>query len=331
MPIRFACPQCRQKLSISSRKAGTLADCPRCKTAIQIPQPTEPAPSQRERLPRPVQRPMERPPTKPIAQLADLEAASPPITWIEPDQSAAAAEAVASPAIVQIADEPAPIETTFEADDGGALELVYDTGDPPAVEHASEPVDVIAVPRWIIYLQGGLLAVVALASFAIGLIAGSTFDSGERGPREPVACTLEGTINYAAGNRNLADAGAVVAVIPQNQLRPDDKAPAVGLRPEDTLPGANDRGVSVLRELGGAYARTDNRGRFQVKLPDRGKYLILVISNSRQLKSLDEISTKDLVELQPFFDNAADLLGRQRYQLTQEVVRGDWRLDVVFE
>jgi hypothetical protein len=325
MPIRFACPQCRQKLSISSRKAGTMAECPRCKSSIQIPRPTEPPQSQRERPPRPVE--------KPAATDATKEAEAPAITWVEPSvvSGPAQVESPSPPVPLHIAAEPPPSEPTFDYDDGGALELVYDTSDASTVELAAEPPDLIAVPRWIIYLQGGLLAVVALASFAIGLIAGSTFGGGDRGPREPLACTLEGTINFASGNRNLADAGAVVAVIPHNKQRPDEKAPAIGLRPDDTPPGENDRGVAILRELGGAYARTDDRGRFQVRLPDRGKYLVLVISNSLQLKSLDEISTKDLVELQPFFDNAADLLGRQRYQLTQEVVRGDRRLDVVFE
>ncbi len=210
--------------------------------------------------------------------------------------------------------------------------MVYDTADDAGdATPADEPPDLIAVPRWILYLQGGLLAVVALASFAIGLLAGSTFSGGDAGPREPQACVIEGTINYAAGNRNLADEGAVVAVIPQNRQKPDEKAPAIGLRPADTTPGEHNRGVAILRELGGAYSRTDQRGRFEVRVPDRGKYLVLVISRSRQMASLDEISTADLLKLGPYFDNAADLLGKQRYQLTQEVVRGDRRLNVVFE
>jgi hypothetical protein len=235
-----------------------------------------------------------------------------------------AAASVAAP------EEPAD-DLDDTSDDGGAMELVYDTsGDDRSAPPAAEPPDLIAVPRWIVYLQGGLLAVVALASLAIGMIFGSTLGSGDREPREPQACVLEGTINYAAGNRNLADAGAVVAVIPHDKQRPDEKAPAIGLRPEDTPPGEQGRGVAILRELGGAYARTDDRGRFQVRLPDRGKYLVLVISGSRQQRA-SEIDTKDVLSLSPYFDNAADLLGQQRYQLTQEVVRGDRRLDVIFE
>jgi hypothetical protein len=42
MPIRFSCPHCSQKLSVSTRKAGKSANCPRCKKELTVPAP-EPA------------------------------------------------------------------------------------------------------------------------------------------------------------------------------------------------------------------------------------------------------------------------------------------------
>ncbi len=42
MPIRFSCPHCSQKLSVSTRKAGKSANCPRCKRELTVPAP-EPA------------------------------------------------------------------------------------------------------------------------------------------------------------------------------------------------------------------------------------------------------------------------------------------------
>jgi hypothetical protein len=303
MPIRFACPHCRQKLSVSTRRAGQQADCPRCKASIEIPTPPEPV-------------------TATASRLVAVEVGEPAL----PEPPAAAVVAEPAPPVTT----PADAIPAFRVHDD--VELVYDTPEfSPDDDAPADQADLIAVPRWVLYLQGGLLAVVALASFAIGVMAGNTFSSGSTGPREPQACLIEGTIHYAAGNRRLADEGAVVAVIPQTQRRPDEKAPAVGLRPEDTTPGADIRGVAILRELGGGYARTDQRGRFQIRVPDRGKYLVLVISRSRQLRSLDEISTEDLLKLGAYFDNAADLVGRQRYQLTQEVVRSDRRLSVLFE
>jgi hypothetical protein len=174
------------------------------------------------------------------------------------------------------------------------------------------------------------LAVVAVVSFALGLLAGGFF-SGGAGPGEPRACTLEGTINYASGNRHLPDPGAVVAVIPASGVRPERKAPVSGLRPDDATPDDNHHGIAILRELGGDYARADERGRFAVRVPDRGKYLVLVVSSAREVRDLDDISTGDLVKLGPFFDNAAGLLGRHQYRLTSEVVRSDRQLNVLFE
>lgn len=37
MPIRFPCPHCSQKLSVSTRKAGKSANCPRCKKELTVP------------------------------------------------------------------------------------------------------------------------------------------------------------------------------------------------------------------------------------------------------------------------------------------------------
>ena len=45
MPIRFSCPHCTQKLSVSTRKAGKTANCPRCKKELTVPAP-EPAAGQ---------------------------------------------------------------------------------------------------------------------------------------------------------------------------------------------------------------------------------------------------------------------------------------------
>jgi len=298
MPVRFACPHCRQKLSVSSRKAGREAHCPRCQRLLTIP-----------------------------AVEADRIAPQEPESKHDPltssEQAASSAEFVIAP---PAADEP---QLAF----GGAeeFELVFDTTDDAAVNAPEDAhPDWIAVPRLVLYLQGGLLAVVALVSFALGLIAGGAF-SGGAAPSAPRACTLEGTINYASGNRNLPDPGAVIAIIPESGQRPQRKAPVSGLRPDDATPDANHHGIAILREIGGGYARTDDRGRFQVRVPDRGKYLVLVISSAREVRDLGDISTADLLKLGPFFDNAAGLLGRQQYRLTSELVRSDRQLNVLFE
>jgi hypothetical protein len=306
MPIRFACPNCKQKLSVSSRKAGTKADCPRCKQSITIPTPPAPAPA----------------------------AAAKEEEDLEPSSAAADEAPPPEPAPLQdsppIADEHEPYPTF-----GGYEEtvVVYDSPEEPAraAPSASDQQDLVTVPRYVLYVQGGLLAVLALASFTIGLLVGGAFGGGPEGPREPQACTITGTVNYVAGGRNLPDMGAVVVVVPQNELRPDEKAPIDGLRPEDPTPDETHRGIAILREFGGGYAKTDDKGRYEIRVPDRGRYHVLVISHERQARTADNIGTADILKLGPFFDNAADLLGRHRYQLTMEIVRGDKQHNVYFE
>jgi hypothetical protein len=299
MPIRFACPHCRQKLSVSTRRAGHAADCPRCRRPLTIPA-AEPASAPQRTVPEAAS-----------ALSADAD---------EADSRGAAPSPDA-------AEPPLSFELDFESQ-----ELVYDAADETAPQaSATAQTDLIAVPRMVLYLQGGLLAVVAIVSFVIGLIAGGALSGGGTVTEGSRACTLEGTIHYASGNRRLPDPGAVVAVIPDRGVRPDEKAPIDGLRPDDRAPEETHRGVAILRELGGSYSRADDRGRFKVQLPERGKYLVLVISNSRSVNSLDDIQTADLLKLGPFFENAAELLGRRRYQLTMETVRGNRQLNVVFE
>ena len=298
MPIRFACPKCQQKLSVSSRKAGTKADCPRCKETITIPKLRRPAPAA-------------------VAAAAPAEEASSAALATGPEPQ------VEAPPPPEDEEEPFPTFGSYED-----THLVYDTDDAPPPADPNDQQDLVTVPRYVLYLQGGLLAVVALGSFSIGLLAGGALGGGASEPAAPQACTLSGTINFASGGRNLPDLGAAIAVIPQSKIKPDEKAPIDGLRPDDPTPDETHRGIAILRQLGGGYARADDKGHFQIKVPQRGRYLVLVISRERQLGNVE---TADILKLSPFFDNAADLLGRRRYQLTAETVRGDQQLNVVFE
>ncbi len=49
MPIRYHCPQCRQLLSISTRKAGESTQCPNCRSIHNVPLESEPPPAPRQK------------------------------------------------------------------------------------------------------------------------------------------------------------------------------------------------------------------------------------------------------------------------------------------
>jgi len=327
MPIRFACPHCHQKLSVSSRKAGTSADCPRCKRKLSIPTPppeVKPPPA-----PKPVSPATVAAPQEPVASGQEPEADRfDPAQIAERMAAAETAVAVAEP-------PPEAEEAVWTPDPAGyeGMELVYDTtasaasSQPAFAEHT----ELVAIPRYVLYLQGGLIAVVALIAFAIGMLAGGAILTQPPPPAAAQACVISGSVTYASGPRQLPDEGAVIAILPQTQSEPDEKAPVAGLRPEDPTPGDTHRGIAILRDLGGAYARADANGRFQVQVPDRGRYLVLVVSSRSQVRSIEEIQTGDILKLHPYFDNAADLLGNHRYRLKEELFRGDWDFPVAFD
>lgn len=282
MPIRFACPHCRQKLSVSSRKAGATADCPRCKASLTIPNIPESAPARE-----------------------------------------GSAVATAAP----------PSAAPFDFVAGDQPELVYDTSDDAvfSARQDNEHLDLLSIPRYVLYLQGGLLAVVALASFAIGIITGGAFSTPSGSPGGGRQLAIEGTVSFSVADRAVPDPGAVVLLLPVQAARPDEKAPVDGLRPIDPTPDESHRGIAIVRQLGGAYARTDEHGRFQARLPGRGRYLALVISRSLEPPDGPRPIDEDVAKLKPFFDDAAQLLNSRRYQLTLETVRGDQQFNVVFD
>jgi hypothetical protein len=331
MPIRFACPHCRQKLSISSRKAGQHADCPRCKRSLTIPPLPEAVPALGQppvelpefAFPSAVEAPQEMLAAAEVAPVADAPRKSEPIV--------STTAALETPAELP---QPAGIDPVFVPDIGEGfegLELVYDAPESRAVAPPPVAADLISIPRYAIYLQGGLLAVVAFVAFAIGLLAGGTFLSGPAAPAAPQACLLTGSVTYSSGPRQLPDEGAVIAVLPVNHNRESEKAPIAGLRPGDPTPDVDHRGLAILKQLGGGYTRADASGRFQIRVPDRGRYLVLAISREKPARSADEINTADILKLGPYFVNAADLLGDRRYQLTPETLRGDKQLSIAFQ
>jgi hypothetical protein len=211
----------------------------------------------------------------------------------------------------------------------GDVELVYNAPTPSKAPTAGPGArETIVVPRYVIYVQGMLLAVVALVAFAIGILMGTTL-SAPAGP-SVTACTLTGTATYASGPRRMVDEGAVVVLLPQSPQRPDEKAPVRGLRPGDPPPEDGHRGLSILRQSGGAYGRTNAKGRFQLDVPSRGRYLLLVISNEKRRKRGEELTGADLLNLGRYFDDPATLLSDRQYRLSEESIRGDRQFTVAF-
>jgi hypothetical protein len=210
-------------------------------------------------------------------------------------------------------------------------ELVYADEDEEETPYAEDvPVDPtkVAVPRRILYMQGVLLGVVAVACFALGVVVGL----GTSGPSDDddVAqpCVISGRIAFGDGaDATTPDEGAVAIVVPRHE-HPDQKADIDGLRPQDPKPDENHPGLQVIRSIGGDYARADDDGRFRLQVADTGEYFLFVISANRPRS--DDMQPNDLAQIGRFFQLTPDLLGGNDYRWQEETIRRDRELNFVF-
>ena len=277
MPIRFSCPHCTQKLSVSTRKAGRAANCPRCKKELTVP----------------------------AAPAASVD-------------EAAAAEEEAS--------EDDPYAQFVIYDDA---ELVYDDAALPHPGGSPSVQDRVAVPRYVLYTQGLLLAAVGLTCFIFGVLTGGTFfNSPATAGKGP--CTITGTVRYASGNRRMPDEGAVIIVLPETKDA-GQRASAAGMRPDEPLPETPLSGVQQIVDMGGAYTRAGPQGDFSVNLASGGKYYVLVLSHHARRTGNEDVKVTDVRTLGRFFDGAIDLLADSKYRLTAETVRGDRTITAQFD
>jgi hypothetical protein len=288
MPIRFACEHCGARLSVSSRKAGSRAKCPKCEEPLTIPARDDSEKSSK------------------TGQQAE-----------HPKRSTA-----------RQADED-PFAQFVVYDDES--ELIYATEEeelPPYAENVPVDPTRVAVPRSILYMQGALLGLVAIACFALGVVVGLG-TSGGTDDDGPQPCFLRGTIAIGNGaDVTRADNGAVAIVVPQG-THPEQKADIDGLRPQDPPPQKDHPGLRAIQSIGGDYARADENGAFELRVPDTGEYYLLIISANR-VASGDDQPRNVLAQIGRFFTLAPDLFGGNDYRWQQETVRRDRELNIVF-
>lgn len=158
--------------------------------------------------------------------------------------------------------------------------------------------DTIVVPRWVVYLQGALLGVIATTFFIFGLMVGNMTSSAA--PQIQLSdCQVSGTVMYATGADSKPDRGAVVVLLPQNR-EPDSRAEGRWINPDDFEPLDNP-GIDMVNRLGGAVVRADDGGRFEVFVDRPGKYDVLIISRARKRPERIQLTKKQTATLGTFY------------------------------
>lgn len=301
MPIRFACSHCGQRLSVGSHKAGKTAACPKCKSSITVPIPS-----------------VEPPPAEPE---------SPEIVPEPPPVEIAAA-------LPDFAGDEAP---SFDFGRDREIEVVYETKSAPprtarkrADDDAPVDLDRVSLPRYVLFVQGGLLAVVGIVCFLLGMaVGGAVTESSGQGKKEGVPIAVSGMVAFAGEGGRKPDAGAVVIFFPHG-TKPDEKGSLVGVRPGDD-PAQGVKFRDYLRVLGGGMAYCDQRGQYSVQLPDRGRYFLLSISSNSQPSRAKPMPPQEIAQIGQFVSLADDPLEEFRYQWRLETLRGSQRVNVDFD
>lgn len=339
MPIRFACDHCNSVLSVSSRKAGQEVTCPKCRQKTPVPVPTH--------IPATVAAEVTRPADAKIAPAAAPPPESISKSTVRPPE-AVAEVALAPPGFEPSAPDPV-IETVddgtpavppafsfdSEFNSGDEVTWVYEAdtaGEVAGSNAGTVDFDRVSLPRYVLYGQGALLLAVAIMALTLGILIGRgsaprvAVKSGTATP-----CYLTGTVQHrTSGGNPVADGGAVVIVVPQDQ-RPAEKAPIEGLRPEDPLPEADQPSLARIKSIGGDYARADEQGYFKVRVPDSGEYFLLVVSHHAGRKAGQRLDPVHLAQMGRYFLPAPDLVGDRYYRWRSESIKRDKQYSIIFE
>jgi hypothetical protein len=339
MPIRFACPSCGQRLTVGEHKAGRSASCPKCQSPLTIPEKKEAGRLSARAAPKQGgEAPAEAEPAQPPASGAIVEPAATPTTSADdvplpapPPPPLAPAEAEGEPAFsISTGDD----EPQFDFE--GGVEIVYETpaippprSAPRRTDDEALDFDRIAVPRYVVFTQGVLLAVVALVCFLLGMAIGGAVSerSGEPVAAQPIS--ISGVVSVAEGGARQPDAGAVVILLPVD-AQPDERQSLVGLRPGDD-PTTGEQGRNFIRLLRGGVSRCDRRGEYAIELPDRGRYYLLAISANAQPKPGDTLPPQDLAQMARFFKMSEEPLAEFRFQWRIEPLRRGGKMNVTFD
>ncbi|MDG2380234.1 MAG: hypothetical protein P8N76_01030 [Pirellulaceae bacterium] len=188
----------------------------------------------------------------------------------------------------------------------------------------------LRVRRSIVYSQAVLLAGVSIVSFVLGAGFGGLY-STDSGRGQPIdgPCDIQGTVSQANGNEQVVALGQAVVIFVPVDRRPEERWSIQGISSAGSLPPSDHPSLVGIRLLGGAYAKTDPRGRYAVRVAAAGDYYVLVLGGRQKRKS--DWNKRDLAEIGRYFEDVMGLLANREYRWQKVTVTPGERWDVLFE
>lgn len=304
MPIRFHCKRCEQLLGIASRKVGSEIECPKCGLAQMV--PTEEA----------------------AAAARALRSTRGSSVLIGGEESFTVYDEAPEPVEIDPKERrrKSPVPPPSAPPTPPPLSRAVSRTRSPEPAEVGVPGGMILFPRRTLYVQGVLVAVLALVFFTTGYFVGrgnATLELAlehEASLRERTL--VEGRLVYRPEpQRVVGDERAVIIALPAAGT-PDPPIPIHGIRPQDPDPPGMPRSQRLLEELGGAYTRAKADGRFDMIVPDQGEYHILVISRNAGRPRGADPDEADLMEVGRYFTMPERLLSRYKYRWKRYDIHG---------
>lgn len=239
-------------------------------------------------------------------------------------------EDIAALSAMTAGDESDPLaQTVFDA-----ANFRFEDEPPPSTAKSARREDSVAqsidpqfvsLSRLAIYLQGGLLACVALGCFVLGYLAGMSGGSPRPATATPAAppLSISGKFFYQPQpGQSTPDSGAVLVLLPQ-QVALDELLSVAGLAPNEPTPPPDHQTLRAIQTLGGVYLRAGTNGQYSFALSKPGKYRVLRISRHAARAPGDDPTLADLDALALYFLGPEELLGDRKYTWgTLDVMEG---------
>ena len=155
---------------------------------------------------------------------------------------------------------------------------------PPTPESSTAVADhnSIKIPRWVIYCQAGLLCVVPLTCFFLGLAAAQLSRPAATATQPQQLCELTGRL---ISNDDVPKTGVVIAL--PLDLAPPERLDPRPLHPESFQELGNPA-IMAIQQRGGAVARSGEAGTFRLEVSSPGRYLLVTIAaNPADMQAAD--------------------------------------------
>ena len=365
MPIKFRCPNCRVRLSIARRKAGSKSECPRCFQALIV--PADPNISDSSANSRATSKPKRKKKRKSETVKSNVGGVETQQEVsesnrdrlddqsrqednrndsIQPDSGKPVDQV--SRSLVKLAEHHTDRKNAGldDVDDGYEFDPSHYPAFPAELDqltdehnnaiptgHVDEaPVakGAMQVSRWIVYVQASLLGVVAATFFMFGLMVGNFTAAPKPTDQMTIAARVSGHIYYQRGEQQYGDEGAVVLLLPA------DKVPADKLDPEaiapDTFLALNNPSRELIESIGGAIVRVEADGSFKASIKGPGKFWMLVVSNAQDQRDEDELTKEQIANLGAYVYPVDAVINGRAYQFKEFTVKSTTRelADIVF-